>query len=164
MPVTAALAAAPSNDMRMISRGLASRSRASGKLGNAPSLFAGLAWRSFCSIRSASLGKRKSLYPGPRERNLTLGSVCPWLASKLKGSLPYSSATFYFTAGEGAFAAGEISFVGAQLSEVWAAHSLAAMQVIARTAALNKIRLCFIVGLENSCPALRIRTQKTAEE
>src|SRR6266849_4577680 len=132
--------------MRMVSGGLTSRSGASGKPGSAPSLFAGFAWRSLCSIRTASCGKRKSWYPGPRERNLTLGSVCPWLASKLKGSLPYSSATFCFAAGEGVFAAGEISLVGAPLSAVWAAHSLAVMQAIARTAALNKIRWCFMVG------------------
>jgi len=99
--------------MRTVSTALASRSGGSGISRKSPSILPGLAWRFFSSVRTASLGKRKSLYPGPRERNFTLGSVCPLLASKLSGSLPYSSAIFCFTAGEGAFAAGEISFAGA---------------------------------------------------
>src|SRR5690242_16580039 len=42
-------------------------------------------------MKTASSDVRNSVYPRPRERNLTRGSVWPLLASKLSASLLYAS-------------------------------------------------------------------------
>src|SRR5712692_842551 len=44
-------------------------------------------------VNTASVEVRYSMYPLPREMNIACGSVWPRLASKLRGSLPYSAAT-----------------------------------------------------------------------
>src|SRR5215467_11186443 len=55
------------------------------------SAMAGALGAGFLSAKTASSDVRKRVYPRPLEKNLTCGSVCPLLISKLNGSLPYAS-------------------------------------------------------------------------
>ena len=89
---------------------------------------------------TASVEVRNKLYPEPRERNLTWPFVCPWLRSKLSGSLPYASVVRSLDCSS-EVAACNVRFTSDRALDVLVAHKAAVSKQAVRMARLSHVSL-----------------------